>query len=133
MSRLEQYGVRLAIDDFGTGYSSLSHLNRLPIGTLKIDRSFIQHLDGAKTSRPIVEAVVALGKTLSMEVIAEGVETETQRAFLSDIGCDSLQGFLFTAPVEESVAEALLIREKSSLLELPHPEVLPRDVHLMTM
>lgn len=109
MNRLERFGVRLAIDDFGIGYSSLSHLNRLPIGTLKIDRTFVQQLDVSNTSRPIVEAIVALGKTLSMKVVAEGVENENQRAILSGAGCDYLQGFLFARPLEQAQARALLM------------------------
>ena len=108
MRRLERCGVRLAIDDFGTGYSSLSHLNRLPIGTLKIDRTFVHQLAGGNNSLSIVEAIVAMGKALSMEIIAEGVETEEQRSCLAALGCDHLQGFLFAKPLEAEAAEVLL-------------------------
>ncbi|MGI4827773.1 MAG: putative bifunctional diguanylate cyclase/phosphodiesterase [Janthinobacterium lividum] len=119
MNRLERFGVRIAIDDFGIGYSSLSHLNRLPIGTLKIDRSFVQQLDLSNTSRPIVEAIVALGKTLSMKVVAEGVENENQRAILSCSGCDYLQGFLFAKPLEHAQAQALLMDIQHTHHEVP--------------
>jgi EAL domain-containing protein (putative c-di-GMP-specific phosphodiesterase class I) len=108
MERLKQAGVRIAIDDFGTGYSSLSHLHHLPIDTLKIDRSFINQLDAASSTRPIVESVVALGKTLEIQTVAEGVETADQRQYLTDIGCDFLQGFLLARPLAPSDAEARL-------------------------
>ncbi len=108
MQMLASSGIRLAIDDFGTGYSSLGHLNRLPISTLKIDRIFVQDLADGTTSHPIVQAIVALGKALSMEIIAEGVETEAQRLCLSSIGCNNFQGFLFARPLEEEAAYHLL-------------------------
>ena len=108
MNALACSGIRLAIDDFGTGYSSLEHLNRLPLSTLKIDRSFVRQLLDGNTSRPIIEAVVALGKALRLEIVAEGVETEQQHRSLSDIGCDHFQGFLFARPLQEPAAEWLV-------------------------
>ena len=101
-------GVRLAIDDFGTGYSSLGHLNRLPISTLKIDRTFIRQLGEGHSSRPIVEAVVALGKALGITIVAEGVETDAQRTTLCAMGCEHFQGFLFARPLYAEAVEDLL-------------------------
>ncbi len=99
LRRLEQAGITLAIDDFGTGHSSLTYLRRLPVHTLKIDRSFIQHVARAEDDQTITATVIALGKTLRMRVVAEGVETEEQVAFLIERGCDEYQGFLFSRPL----------------------------------
>ncbi len=90
--------MRLAIDDFGTGYSSLSQLRRFPIDTLKIDRSFIQELPQNSGDMAITEAIISLGKALGVNVIAEGVETPEQEAFLRSRGCDEIQGFLYSQP-----------------------------------
>jgi diguanylate cyclase (GGDEF)-like protein/PAS domain S-box-containing protein len=100
---LAQLGVRLSIDDFGTGYSSLAYLKRFPIGTLKIDRSFIKGLPGDDSDAGIVRAIVQMARALGKTVIAEGVETEAQRQFLLDIGCDQFQGWLY-APALDSVS-----------------------------
>lgn len=94
---LKSAGVRIAVDDFGTGYSSLSYLHRLPLDRLKIDRSFVQEMIGGGT-KPIVRAIVELGKALGLSVIAEGVETEEQYRELVEMECDLLQGFLFSVP-----------------------------------
>ena len=103
LSELSASGVRLAIDDFGTGYSSLSDLRRFPIDRLKIDRSFIQRVPTDQSDAAIVRAIVQMAQALSMKVIAEGVETETQRQFLRELGCDEFQGFLF-APALDPVS-----------------------------
>jgi diguanylate cyclase (GGDEF)-like protein/PAS domain S-box-containing protein len=100
LAELRNMGVSISIDDFGTGYSSLSYLKKLPIDKLKIDRSFIQHLPGTSEDKAIVQAVIALGKALNLEVIAEGVETPSQRDFLISEHCDAVQGYLFARPVE---------------------------------
>jgi diguanylate cyclase (GGDEF)-like protein/PAS domain S-box-containing protein len=92
---LDAHGVTLSMDDFGTGYSSLSHLARLPAGELKIDRSFMKDIEAAEGPRAIVTAVVRIGQSLGMRVVAEGVETEGQRRYLEALGCDVLQGYLF--------------------------------------
>jgi len=99
LNGLKQLGVRVALDDFGTGYSSLSHLARLPIDTVKIDRSFVMNLEEAREHVVVATSVIALGHRLGLTVIAEGVETHEQAAFLGAESCDVLQGFLFSKPV----------------------------------
>jgi diguanylate cyclase (GGDEF)-like protein/PAS domain S-box-containing protein len=99
LTAIKELGVRLAIDDFGTGYSSLAHLKRFPIDTLKVDRSFIREVPNDAEDKAIAEAIIAMGKTLSLTVVAEGVETPEQQAFLSDKLCDEMQGFYFSTPV----------------------------------
>ena len=96
-------GVHLAIDDFGTGYSSLSYLKRLPVEALKIDRSFIEHLDSATDDRAIVEAIVALGNALGLQVVAEGIERPGQAIELATRGCRVAQGFLYGRPADPAV------------------------------
>ncbi|CAN5136245.1 bifunctional diguanylate cyclase/phosphodiesterase [soil metagenome] len=93
--QLAKIGSAMSIDDFGTGYSSLAYLRKLPAQELKIDRNFIMDLERSSDARAIVEAVVRLAHALGLNVVAEGVETEAQRVFLTDLGCDQLQGFLF--------------------------------------
>ncbi|WP_423194309.1 putative bifunctional diguanylate cyclase/phosphodiesterase [Cupriavidus sp. H18C2] len=99
MTQLDRMGVRIAIDDFGTGYSSLLHLKRIPASELKIDRGFVRDLAEDSEDAAIVSAIVALGRTLNLQVVAEGVETPAQRAFLAGLGCDALQGYLLGRPV----------------------------------
>ncbi len=98
MRKLYAMGIRFAVDDFGTGYSSLQHLHRLPISTVKIDRSFVQRLCDSSGSYPIVKAIIAVGHSMKMEVIAAGVEHEEQRLILERLGCDGMQGYLFAKP-----------------------------------
>jgi EAL domain-containing protein (putative c-di-GMP-specific phosphodiesterase class I) len=107
--------VRIAIDDFGTGYSSLSYLHQLPITTLKIDQSFVREIGagahGAGEDAPIVRTIVALARNLGMAVVAEGVETEPQRALLLRLGCDALQGHLLHPALPCAEVDALLAAE----------------------
>ncbi|MFG0723912.1 EAL domain-containing protein [Pseudomonas sp. GLN_6] len=99
MTALVERGVRFSLDDFGTGFSSLSHLKRLPLNTLKIDRSFICDVLTDSSSETIVRTVIALGQSMGMTVIAEGVETEAQQQFLLSNGCMQFQGYLFSKPL----------------------------------
>jgi diguanylate cyclase (GGDEF)-like protein len=99
LSELKKLGVMLAIDDFGTGFSSMSYLSRFPIDRLKVDQSFVRDLGRDETATAITEAVITLGHSLKLKVIAEGVETEEQLARLRNLGCDEMQGYLFSKPV----------------------------------
>jgi EAL domain-containing protein (putative c-di-GMP-specific phosphodiesterase class I) len=104
---LAALGVRFAIDDFGTGYSSLSYLKHFPVGSLKIDRTFVRHLPGNPDDAAIASAIVALGRALDLDIVAEGVETVDQAKFLAGIGCDKIQGYLVGQPLVPAALEAL--------------------------
>ena len=99
LKELKDIGVLLALDDFGTGYSSLSHLKRFPIDTLKIDQSFVRDLATDADDASIVTAVIGMGESLHMRVVAEGVETREQLAILQEHGCPQGQGYYFSPPV----------------------------------
>ncbi|MBC7501113.1 MAG: EAL domain-containing protein [Herminiimonas sp.] len=107
---IKQLGVRLAIDDFGTGYSSLGQLKHFPIDTLKVDRSFIRDLATDSEDKAITNAIIAMGKTLGLTVVAEGVETLEQEMFLREHACDQMQGFYFSKPIAAD-AFGILMRE----------------------
>ena len=117
LNALARLGVKLSIDDFGTGYSSLSYLKRFPIDKLKIDRSFVQGLPGDDSDASIVRAIVQMAQALGIRVIAEGVETEGQRAFLQHAGCGQFQGFLF-APALDA---ARFVERLPAVVLLPAP------------
>ena len=110
LRRLSDFGVAIAIDDFGTGYSSLAYLRRFHIDTLKIDQSFVRDVDTNLDDAAIIEAIIALGHSLKLTVVAEGVETEEQRRQLLDLKCDQCQGFLFGEPVSAATFEGRYLR-----------------------
>jgi predicted signal transduction protein with EAL and GGDEF domain len=99
LQSLKELGVSMSIDDFGTGYSSLAYLKRLPIDTLKIDRSFVRELETSGDSAAIVAAIIAMSKSLKLRVVAEGVETRGQMVRLAEEGCQLMQGWLFAKAV----------------------------------
>ncbi|SFD18237.1 diguanylate cyclase (GGDEF) domain-containing protein [Thiohalospira halophila DSM 15071] len=112
LGELREMGVPLSVDDFGTGYSSLAYLRRFPVDELKLDRSFVSELGHSEEADAIVEAVVALGHTLGIRVLAEGVETESQARRLARLGCDAGQGFLWARPMPASDLEAWFAEER---------------------
>lgn len=111
MNALVERGVRFSLDDFGTGFSSLSHLKRLPLNTLKIDRSFVCDLLTDSSSQTIVRTVIALAQSMGMNVIAEGVETQAQQEFLLNNGCMQFQGYLFSKPLPLQAFTAFVERQ----------------------
>ncbi len=129
MRELKGMGVSLSIDDFGTGYSSLSALKSFPISRLKIDKSFVSDLADSADDQAIAMAVISLGHKLNLRVIAEGVETEQQRAFLRANDCDEMQGYLFSRPVPpERIAE--LLAEMQAKIEADAPSAHPAPLEL---
>jgi EAL domain-containing protein (putative c-di-GMP-specific phosphodiesterase class I) len=134
MSQLRALGVKLSIDDFGTGYSSLSYLRRFPVDTLKIDQSFIAAMETERGNCAIVSTVVALGRNLGLQVVAEGVETLSQFEKLKTISCDAAQGYLFSKPVPSDAVcgvidvirgRAKCARENPIMSSLHLPEITP--------
>jgi diguanylate cyclase (GGDEF)-like protein/PAS domain S-box-containing protein len=99
MNKLKTHGVRFSLEDFGTGYSSMTYLKRLPLDQIKIDRAFVSEILKDPISGAVAQAIISFGKAMGLSVIAEGVETEEQRAFLAKLGCHSFQGFLFSHPL----------------------------------
>jgi diguanylate cyclase (GGDEF)-like protein/PAS domain S-box-containing protein len=114
LAAIHKMGVRLALDDFGTGYSSLAQLKRFPFDTLKVDRSFVRDLMQNPDDQAITDAIIAMGKTLSMTVIAEGVETQEQEMFLREHACDESQGFYFSKPITADKFAELLRQHRAT-------------------
>jgi diguanylate cyclase (GGDEF)-like protein/PAS domain S-box-containing protein len=119
LRELKEIGVRLAIDDFGTGYSSFSYLLDLPIDVLKIDKSFVTGIASSWRRHALVEGIVRLARTLEVEVIAEGIESHTERELLAGMGCQFGQGYLLSVPVDAVAAAAMLHRGRGLITELP--------------
>lgn len=111
LNELRDKGIRIAIDDFGTGFSSLTYLLDLPLDTLKIDQSFVQGVETDNKKIGVVKAIMDLSKSLQLSCIAEGIETEAQKAFLQSLGCERFQGYLFSRPLPESELEKKLIAQ----------------------
>jgi EAL domain-containing protein (putative c-di-GMP-specific phosphodiesterase class I) len=101
LNEIKKMGVQLSIDDFGIGYSSLSYLKRFPIDSIKIDRSFVTDLPHNSDDAAIAQAIIAMAQSLNLKTVAEGVETEAQLTFLAQFGCDEIQGYFFSRPLEE--------------------------------
>ena len=108
---IRELGVRIALDDFGTGYSSLGYLDRYPLDTLKIDRSFVACMLTRPRTRAIVNAIIQLGLALDLEIVAEGVEEAAQLQTLIEAGCGSVQGYLLGRPLPVEQADAALARQ----------------------
>jgi diguanylate cyclase (GGDEF)-like protein/PAS domain S-box-containing protein len=113
LQRIREKGVRVAIDDFGTGYSSLSYLRKFPLDALKIDQSFVRHMATSPNDTAIVAAIISMGQSLNLRVIAEGVETVEALAFLQDHNCNEAQGYYFSRPVPAAQFATLLETERS--------------------
>lgn len=119
LTAIKALGVRLAIDDFGVGYSSLAQIKRFPIDTLKVDSSFIRDIPQNREDRAITEAIIAMGRTLSLTVIAEGVETKEQEAFLRDHNCDQSQGYYFSKPISSDDFISFMKKQAASTIVYP--------------
>lgn len=111
LNEVQSRGIHISVDDFGTGYSSLAHLKRFSVNTLKIDKSFVRDVESSQTDAAITSAIIAMGNSLNLKVIAEGVETEGQYTFLQEAKCDEIQGYLISRPISpEKVAEFVRAR-----------------------
>ncbi len=109
LQALRNMGIRIAMDDFGTGYSSMSYLNLLPLDTLKIDRAFVQKIGSTEDADAIVKTMVNLGKMLGLKVTSEGIETNEQSDYVSSLGCDNGQGYLFARPLNDLALEDFIV------------------------
>lgn len=121
LQRLRERGVQVSLDDFGTGYSSLSYLHRFPIDSLKIDQSFISQVSVESGGSAIVAAIISMARSLKLRVIAEGVETSVQRAFLAGLSCDEAQGYYFSRPVAPDVFADYVKRRAPGLVVAAPP------------
>ena len=119
---LRAMGLSIAIDDFGTGYSSLSYLSRLPVDTLKIDRSFVADMTVRETGHVLVSTIINLARSLKLKIVAEGVETEEQAQMLRLLGCDEMQGFLISKPLTRESFESTFLRPVEGLRENMNPQ-----------
>jgi diguanylate cyclase (GGDEF)-like protein/PAS domain S-box-containing protein len=117
LTKLRAKGITLQIDDFGTGYSSLSYLHKLPLQSLKVDRSFIKGLPGSQEERAIIASIVALGKSLNLEVVAEGIETPEQLVQVQALGCHFGQGYLFSKPIPANEIEERFLKNNQLLIK----------------
>jgi EAL domain-containing protein (putative c-di-GMP-specific phosphodiesterase class I) len=116
LNAISDLGIHISIDDFGTGYSSLAHLKRFSVNSLKIDKSFIREVDSSSKDAAIATAIIAMGNSLNLNVIAEGVETQSQLDFLKFNNCDQVQGYLFCRPMPPDELIELLLKNRSDML-----------------
>ena len=123
LAAIKQLGVRIAIDDFGTGYSSLAHLQRFPVDALKIDRSFIAGMRENKEGETLIHTLVQLGKALSIETFAEGIEEQQELSILRDENCDSGQGYLFARPLDVAATEAFFAKWREDVAPAVAPQI----------
>jgi EAL domain-containing protein (putative c-di-GMP-specific phosphodiesterase class I) len=105
LQAIRAMGVTIAIDDFGTGFSSVSYLSKLPVDTLKIDRSFVTNMNASREGLALASSIITLAHSLKLNVVAEGVETQEQLRLLRMLGCDEMQGFLFSKPLPRKIFE----------------------------
>ncbi|MEL6911791.1 MAG: EAL domain-containing protein, partial [Cyanobacteria bacterium J06598_4] len=116
LGQLKQRGISIALDDFGTGYSSLRYLQKLPIDTLKIDRSFVTNIALNPEDPAIARAIIALGQSLELNITAEGVETQEQLTHLQNQGCHEVQGYYFSQPLPPEMLQSFLAKCNSEKL-----------------
>ena len=131
LQSIHALGVNLALDDFGTGYTAFSQLGKYPIDTLKVDKSFIDHIESADTTQTtIIKAIIAIAQSFQLKTIAEGIEEVTQYHLLADLGCDMMQGYLFAKPMPWTELKHHLtnVEEKSRRQSLLRPETLKTTV-----
>lgn len=120
LNEFRELGITIAIDDFGTGYSSLSYLNTLPIDKLKIDKSFIDNILTDEGSKSICKAIIAMGKSLDLKTIAEGIETKEQMDLVGSLGCDEIQGYYFAKPMDMQALRKFIHEYTNSIQEIPN-------------
>ena len=128
LKRLQSLGVEWSIDDFGTGYSSLSYLHQLQADTVKVDRSFVSRMGAEVNGSEMVSAIVALAQNLGMDVVAEGVETAEQLSQLEALGCEYVQGFYFSKPVDVAAADAMIASQPWRDSDAPEASAVNRSL-----
>ena len=116
LKRIRSSGIQIALDDFGTGYSSLSHLSSLPLDKLKVDQSFVRRLEHDNSSKAITMAIIALGQTLNLKIVGEGIESKEALAYLNEQGCNQAQGYFISRPLSPADF-AGWYREKASTMQ----------------
>ena len=122
LQAIRKMGIIVAIDDFGTGFSSLSYLAKLPVDTVKVDRSFVVDMTSGPSGLSLMSAIISLAHSLNLKVVAEGVETDEQSRLLRLLGCDEMQGFLFSKPVPSEIFESrYLALESAAFLSKDRP------------